>query len=85
MDTRERVKAELMAGWNGMIMGGMLTYDELTDSLLDQVTGTEDMSADELDADLAKLMGWDYDNITTDQYIEWRKIVNEAAREYLEQ
>jgi hypothetical protein len=85
MDIRERVKAELMAGWNGMVVGGLLTYDELTDSLLDQILGTEDMSADELTEDLAGMLGWDINSITPDQYEEWKKIVNEAAREYMEE
>ena len=85
MDRIARVKAELMAGWNGMVAGGMLTYDELTDSLLDQILGDDDMSMDELTVDLAELMGWDINNITMDQYKEWERIVNEAAREYLEQ
>lgn len=82
---RNRAKAELMAGWNGMILGGLMTYDELTDSLLDQVTGSIDMSADELTDELAGLMGWNPSDITESQYRIWKDIVNETAREYLGQ
>ena len=85
MDNRSKVKALMMAGWNGMVAGGLLTYDELTDSLLDQVLDAYDMSTDELDEELAKMLGWDINNITMDQYEEWKSIVREAAREYLEQ
>ena len=85
MDNRQKVKAILMAGWNGLIMGGCITYDELTDSLLGQITGGEDMSADELTDDLAELMGWNPSAITESQYKVWMDIVDEAAREYMEQ
>ena len=78
-----RIKAELMAGWNGLIAGGCLTYDEMTDCLLDQVTGSLDMSADELTDDLAEMMGWDPSAMTDDQWTTWRHIVDQAASEYL--
>lgn len=85
MSKQEQVIARLMAGWNGMVLGGMITYDELHDSLLDQVTGSIDMSADELTDDLAELMGWNPSAITEDQYKEWRQLVNLAATEYMYQ
>ena len=85
MNNIDKVKALMMAGWNGMIAGGMLTYDELADSLQDQVLDAYDMSADELDAEIANLLGWDIDNMTMDQWNEWKSIVREIAREYLEQ
>lgn len=85
MDNRQKVKAMLMAGWNGLVMGGLITYNQLADSLLDQITGGEDMSADELTDDLAELMGWNPSAITDSQYKVWRDLVNETAREYLEQ
>lgn len=80
---RDKVKAMLVAGWNGMVLGGILTYDELTDSLLDQVTGSIDMSADELTDEMAILMGWDPSAITEDQYKIWRHLVGEVADEYM--
>lgn len=83
MDTREIVKAKLMAGWNGMVLGGLMTYDELTDSLLDQITGSMDMSADELTDEMAILMGWNPSAITEDQYKVWRHLVGEVADEYM--
>ena len=85
MDIKDRIKAELLAGWNGMVLGGLMTYDEMHESLLDQVLGYDDMSADELTDELAELMGWNPSAITDSQYEEWRILVCEAAREYLEQ
>lgn len=83
METREQVKTMLFVGWNGMILGGLITYDELHDMLLDQVTGSMDMSADELDIDIARLLGWDMENITDEQWEIWRNIVDEAANEFM--
>lgn len=80
---QDAVKIKLMVGWNGMVIGGLITYEELCDSLSDQIAGIEDMSADELTDDLARLMGWNPSAITEDQYKVWRDLVNEAAREYL--
>lgn len=81
--SKELVKARLMAGWNGMILGGLMTKDELYDSLLAQILGEMDMSADELDVEMAELMGWDITNITMDQFKEWEDLVNETAKEYM--
>ena len=78
-----QVMARLMAGWNGMVIGGLMTYEDLRESLTDQVNGIMDMSADELDADMAGLMGWDIDRITEEQYDIWRDLVNQTARKYL--
>lgn len=80
---KELVKARLMAGWNGMVLGGLITKDELYDSLLAQILGEMDMSADELTVEMAELMGWDITNITMDQYKEWEDLVNMAATEYM--
>lgn len=85
MSKQEQVIARLMAGWNGIVLGGMITYDELHDSLLDQVTGSIDMSADELDDEMAELMGWNPSDITEDQYKEWRHLVDLAATEFMMQ
>lgn len=77
------VSIRLMAGWNGQVLGGLMTMDDLEESLRDQISGQVDMSADELDADMAQLMGWDIENITEDQYGTWKDLVNQTAREYL--
>ena len=82
---RDKVKAMLVAGWNGMILGGLITYDELHDSLLDQVTGSMDMSADELTDEMAILMGWNPSDITEGQYKIWKDLVDETATEYMYQ
>lgn len=83
MDNMELVTRKLMAGWNGMVIGGLLTRDELYDSLHAQVSGEVDMSADELDDELAKLMGWNPSDITEEQYRIWKDIVNRTAMEYV--
>lgn len=83
MSRNEQVIVKLMAGWNGMVLGGLMTRDELYDSLLAQILGEMDMSADELDVEMAELMGWDITNITMDQYKEWEDLVNMAATEYM--
>ena len=80
---KELVKVRLMAGWNGMVLGGLMTKDELYDSLLAQILGEVDMSSDELTVEMAELMGWDITNITMDQFKEWEGIVNMAATEYM--
>lgn len=83
MDKREQVMVKLMAGWNGQVLGGLMTYEDLCDSLLDQITGAVDMSSDELDDEMAILMGWDPSAITEDQYKVWRDLVNETANKYM--
>lgn len=83
MDRQEQVIAILIADWDDIVSDGIITYDELHDGLLDQVTGSMDLSADELTDDLAELMGWDPSAITEDQYKEWRQLVNEAATRYI--
>lgn len=79
---KELIINRLIAGWNGMVLGGLMTKDELYDSLLDQLMG-QDMSADELDDEMAELMGWNPSDITESQYKEWHDIVNMAATEYM--
>lgn len=83
MSKNERIIVRLMAGWNGMVLGGLMTRDDLYDSLLGQLLGEIDMSMDELTVEMAELMGWDITNITVDQYKEWESLVNMAAREYM--
>ena len=83
MSKQEQVIVRLMAGWNGMVLGGLMTRDDLYDSLLAQILGEMDMSADELTVEMAELMGWDITDITMDQYKEWEHIVNMAATEYM--
>lgn len=83
MGNQEQVKATLMVIWDNTVLNAYMTYDELTDSLLDQITGACDLSPDELTDEMAELMGWDPDAITDDQYEVWRNLVNEAANEYM--
>ena len=80
---KELVKAKLMAGWNGMVLGGLMTKSELFDSLYEQISGYKDMSADELTVEMAEFMGWDITDITIDQFKEWEDLVNQTAREYM--
>lgn len=80
---KDMVMVRLMAGWNGQILGGLMTHEDMVESLRDQISGQMDMSADELDADMAGLMGWDIENITEDQYGTWRDLVNQTAMEYI--
>lgn len=77
------VSIRLMAGWNGMILGGMMTEEELYTSLEAQISGVEDLSPDELTDDMAILMGWNPSDITESQYDIWRNLVNQTAKEYM--
>lgn len=83
MDKREQAIAELMAGWDKLISDGDMTTKEMVESLIDQMSGYQDMSADELTDDLAELMGWNPSAITDDQLDAWRDLVNEAATRYM--
>lgn len=69
--------------WDELVEKGYITDDELHESLLDQVTGSIDMSADELDDAMCTLMGWNPSAVTEDQYRIWKGIVNQAADEYM--
>lgn len=69
--------------WDESIENGWITCDEMHDMLFDQITGGEDLSPDELDEPIARLLGWDINNMTDSYWNEWRNIVDMAAKEYI--
>lgn len=71
--------------WEERVTNGYLTRDDLHDMLLDQVTGSMDISDDELDAPIARLLGWDMYNLTKVQAVIWKYLVDEAAIEWMYQ
>lgn len=85
MEYQSLIITHLHRVWEEQVASGHITQDELYDSLLDQVTGSMDMSADELDDTMCRLMGWNPSAITESQYKEWRHLVDLAATEYMYQ
>lgn len=69
--------------WDEQVSAGLMTRDEMYDSLYAQISGELDLSPDELTDDRIRLMGWNPSDITNNQYEEWANIVNMAAVEYL--
>lgn len=80
---REIIKAELKSRWAEVVASGDMTEEDMIASLQDQVDGYLDLSMDEIQEYDAERMGWEYGNMTDEQMDEWEKVVNEAAREYL--
>ena len=83
MEYQSLIITHLHRIWDETVESGCITWDEMHDSLFDQITGGEDMSADELDAPIARILGWDIDNMTESQWKEWKGIVDTAAREWI--
>ena len=83
MEYESLLIAHLHRIWDELVEAGCITWDEMHDSLFDQVTGGEDMSADELDESVAVILNWDINNLTESQRREWRGIVDMAAREWI--
>lgn len=75
----------LHRSWEELVEEGHLTREELYDSLHTQADGSMDMSADELDDVMCRLMGWNPSDITEDQYRIWKTIVDKAADEFIRQ
>ena len=61
----------------------------MLESLRLQIEGLQDLSADELTEDRAKMMGWNYDELMADtdlemdEWNEWTDIVIESAKEFI--
>jgi hypothetical protein len=83
MEYQSLIITHLHRVWDEQVEAGYISWDEMHDSLFDQVTGGEDMSADELDEPIARLLGWDISNMSTSQWKIWRDIVVMAAREWI--
>lgn len=83
MEYQSLIITHLHRMWDEQVEAGYITRDEMYDMLFEQVTGEMDMSAEDLDEPIARLMGWDINNMTEDQRKEWRHIVNTAANEYI--
>ena len=83
MERKSKAMQALMASWNGQVMGGYRTHEEMVISLQEQIGGVSDLAPDELTDDMCDIMGWDYDEIGASQFDEWDEIVNMAAREWL--
>lgn len=80
---RQRAKEELTKRWNDLVRDGDMTHEEMVESLTEQVSGYYDLSMEDLDEELAAIMGWDITHLTEEQREEWTAIVNETAEEWL--
>lgn len=69
--------------WNEQVEAGLITRNEMYDSLHAQITGELDLSPDELTDDRARMMGWDINNMTDNQWSIWKHIVNKAAEQWV--
>lgn len=83
MEYQSLIITHLHRIWDEQIEAGFITYDEMHDMLFDQITGGEDLSPDELDEPIARLMGWDINNMTESHWAIWRNIVDMATREWI--
>lgn len=80
---RQRAKEELTRRWDDLVRDGVMTHEEMVESLTDQVSGYCDMSGEDFDEEMADIMGWDITDLTDEQREEWHTIVNETAEEWL--
>ena len=83
MEYQSLIITHLHRIWDEQVDNGYMTKDEMHDILLDQVIGSLDLSPDELDEPIARLMGWDINNMTDEQLNIWKHLVNLAASEYI--
>jgi hypothetical protein len=83
MEYQSLIITHLHRSWDEQVEAGFISRDEMYDSLHAQIAGELDLSPDELDAPIARLMGWDMDNMTENQWKEWRSIVDMAAGEWV--
>lgn len=83
MEYQPLIITHLHRVWDEQVEAGYISWDEMHDSLFDQITGGEDMSADELDEPIANLLGWDTTNMSASQWKIWKDIVIMAAREWI--
>lgn len=83
MEYQSLIITHLHRIWEEQVSNGYMTRDELYDSLHAQESGEFDLSPDELDEPIARLMGWDISSMTDSQWGTWRNIVNMAAYEYI--
>lgn len=86
---RDKVIWRLVGRWKRVVFFGDFDKEEMRKSLEEQVYGGcqgWDSSLDglEINPDLAEDMGYDVENMTDEQLAEWRDIVIEAAKKYLE-
>lgn len=72
----------LKANWDSQVADESMTEDEMAASLTDQASGYQDMAMEEMDEDMAAIMGWQLP-LTDSQAEEWTALVNESAREWL--
>jgi hypothetical protein len=83
MEYQSLIITHLHRMWDEQVESGFMTRNEMYDSLHAQESGELDLSPDELDAPIARLMGWDMENMTESQWAIWKNIVDMAAREYI--
>ena len=83
MEYQSLITTHLHRIWDEQVEAGFITRDEMYDSLHAQISGELDLSPDELDEPIARLLGWDINNITDEQWEIWKNIVNISATEWV--
>lgn len=84
---REKAIQRLLENWRSLVKNGEFDAEEMIESLTEQVEHASqgwDASLEEFESDpeLYDIMGYNED-LTDEQVDEWQKIVEEAARMYL--
>ena len=77
-NTHETATAALISRWAGVAAENEDMQRHMAQSILDQASGAWDMSAEDMDDEMAALMGWQMP-LTDEQMTEWEGIVAHAA------
>lgn len=90
MNGRETAIGVLVGSWKQLVASRDMMEVEMIESLHEQLQGgiqAWDMCDLELEEhpDLAPMLGYDMDDMTSGQVNEWRGIVTEAVRRYLKE
>ena len=77
-NTHETATTALIARWTEVAAEDEDMQRHMAQSILDQISGEWDMSAEDMDDEMAALMGWQMP-MTDEQTEEWKTIVDHAA------
>lgn len=77
-ETHKPAIAALISRWAEVAAENEDMQRHMAQSILDQISGEWDMSAEDMDDEMAALMGWQMP-MTDEQAEEWKTIVDHAA------
>ena len=82
----EAIKA-LIANWKELVKNGEFSAKEMRESLMEQINADcqgWDSSEEDLTEEIARILGYDIEDMTDEQLDEWEGIVSEAAKRYVD-